>query len=326
MTSAPKRPCFASRKLRGLRTAGHWALLAFARRGLVALAWFVSSSAPAQTMLEQARMRGAATAQSFDDDPTSALPKVPWSLETSTVGLLGTDAALARWGGGSMNERDFGVGLAAQLHHSKLEQPRVPGLWGQSWAVALNTEFGAQSRRYFGFGDALAQFGTLATLAAAGHALYFRFSGEMSVFGDSKNSIGSGFASIPFGLRFKVSGSALELGAAPALGWVSAFQDARQFTTGPLFFGGQAKWQTNAGWLQVQHLSGVSPAEAAVTTLLACGHSGVIALCAEGSWLDLHDLGQRDEARFARIGFRIGLGKWSNEAERVMRAAVVPLN
>ncbi len=306
-------------KLRWLRIVVHRDLLAFGRRGLVALAWLVSSSAQAQTMLEQARMRGAATAQSFDDDPINALPKVPWSLETSTVGLLGIDAGLARWGGSSMNERDFGVGLAAQLHHSKLEQPRVPGLWGQSWAVALNLDFGAQSRGVFGFGDALAEFGTLATLAAAGHAVYFRFSGEMSAFGDSKNSVGSGFASIPFGLRFKASGSALEVGAVPALGWVSLFQDARQFTTGPPFFGGQAKWQTHASWLQVQHLRGVSPAQAAVTTLLACGHSGVVALCAEGSWLDLHDLGQRDEARFARVGFRIGLGKWSSETEPAMR-------
>ena len=293
--------------------------------GFLIILLLCGSQAHAQTMLEQARMRGAAAAQSFDDDPTSALPEVPWTSETNTSSLLGVGVGLARLDGAIPSERHLGVGAAGQLRHAKLEQPLVPGLWGQSWAIAFDAQFGAESQRYFGLGNAQAQFGTLATLASAGHALYFRFAGDISIFRDSTDSVGTGFASIPVGARFNLDGAALEFGIVPALGWVSLFQDARQFAAGPLFFGAQGKWQTRAGWLEVQHLRGVSPANATVTTLLACGNYRHWTFCGEGSWPDLHDLGHGDQARFARVGIRIGLGSWHTPTERSLRPSLVRL-
>ncbi len=293
--------------------------------GVLAIVLLGSSPAFAQTMLEQVRMRGAAAAQDFDDDPENALPTVPWTIETSTLSILGIDTGLARLSGGQLNEHKLGIGGAGRLYHSELEQPRVAGLWGQSWAVALDAEFGAESTRYFGCGNALAQFGTLATLGAAGHAFFLRFSGEMSVFRDSVNSMGTGFAGIPVGLRFKLAEADFEVSAVPALGWATLFQDAQPFVAGPLFMGAQLKWLTKPGFIELQHMRGVSPAQAAITTLLTCAYSGYFALCAEGTWLALHDLGQGDQARFARVGVRIGLGTSSRNSERSLRPSIVPL-
>ena len=293
--------------------------------GLLAMTLLGSSPVCAQTMLEQARMRGAAAAQDFDDDPANALPTVPWTLETNTSDLLGVDVGLSRLSTDVTSERQLGIGVVGQFYHSKWEQPRLAGLWGQSWAVALDAAFGAESNRYFGAGGGLAQFGTLATLGAAGHAFFLRFSGELAAYRDTNNSIGTGFGSIPIGFRFRVANADLELGVVPALGWVSLFRDARPFNAGPLFIGGQMKWLTRSGFMQLQHLRGVSPADAADTTLLTCAYSGFIALCAEGTWVHLNDLGQGDLARFARIGIRIGLGATSRKSEREQRPAIVPL-
>ena len=284
-----------------------------------------SSPVSAQTMLEQARMRGAAAAQDFEDDPTNALPMVPWTLEVNSSRMLGVDVGLSRMSADAGSERELGIGVVGQIYRSKWEQPRVAGLWGQSWAVALDAAFGAESNRYFGAGSGLAQFGTLATLGAAGHVFFLRFSGELATYRDPNDSMSTGFASIPVGVGFRVAQAHLELGVVPALGWASLFQDARQFDAGPLFIGAQMKWLTKPGFVALQYLRGVSPADATDTTLSTCAYSGLVALCAEGTWVRLNDLGQGNPASFARVGIRIGLGTSSRKSERELRPAIVPL-
>ncbi len=276
-------------------------------------------------MLEQARQQGAAAAQDFIDDPTNALPLVPFSTESSTSSLLGVDVGLARWAGSIPRERKLGLGLVGQLRHSKLEQPRQVGLWGQSWTVKLDAELGAQADGYFVSGSAAAQFGTLVTLSNAGHAAYLRFSGDISIFGDTKYSMGTGLASIPFGMRLILAGAVFELGAVPGLGWTNIFEDSRHVGSGPLFFGGQARWQTQAGWLELQQMHGVSPADVVDTRVSACGHYKNWLLCADGSWLDLHDIGNGDEVRFARVGLRLGVGSWNLDTTQSLRTSLVPL-
>jgi hypothetical protein len=289
------------------------------------LVLLAASPVSAETMLEQARQRGAASAEDFEDDPTTALPQVPWFTETRTSRLLGLDVELSRLGGASYGRREFGLAAAGHVFHSKLEQPLSAGLWGQSWAIALTTEFGADSRGLLGYGAAMGQFGTLATLNACGHAIFFRFSGELSMAGDVDDTLGRGFASIPIGVRFRFRGSALELGAEPALGWINLVRDSQPYAAGPLFIGGHVKWQTEAGWFELQQRRGVSPAHADDTELLACTHAGVVSLCAEGDVVRLRDLSSGDTARFARVGVRFGLGQWASETQQSQRPLVVPL-
>ena len=131
------------------------------RRTLIlTLSLFSASPALAETMLEQARMQAAASAQDFEDDPTHALPKIPWVTEIETSKLFGVDASVARFAGNSPRSQQLGVALVGQLRYFKLEQPRVVGQWGQSWGVALGTGFGAEASSSFGLGNATAQFGT----------------------------------------------------------------------------------------------------------------------------------------------------------------------
>jgi hypothetical protein len=290
------------------------------------LVFFLSGSKVlAQTMLEQARQRGAAVSQDFEDDPNLALPEVRWTLENYSSRLFGVGMGLTHLGDSLPREREFGVGLVGQLRRSSLEQPRLVGLWGQSWALNLSADVGAQKSGYFAYGNGEADFGTLATLANAGHGLYLRFSGAMSVFLDDKTSMSKGLASIPFGMKMAVKGAVLELGAVPALGWASIFQDSKSYGSGPLFMGGQARWQSKAGWLELQQTYGVSPAKVTITTLSACGNTKSWMLCADGNWLDLHDLSRGDSARFVRIGLRLGIGSWSLESKDVSRTTLVRL-
>lgn len=281
--------------------------------------------ATAQTMLEQVRQRGAAVSQDFVDDPSQALPEVPWTLENYSSRFVGVGVGLSQLGDSLPHESEFGVGLVGQLRRSSLEQPRLVGLWGQSWALNLSADVGAQSPSYFVFGTGEAEFGTLATLANAGHGVYLRFSGAMSVFLDDKTSMSKGLASIPFGMRMAIKGAVLELGAVPALGWANIFQDFRNYGSGPLFLGGQAKWQSKAGWLELQQTHGVSPAKVVITTVSACGNTKIWMLCADGNWLNLHDLSRGEAARFVRVGLRLGIGNWSLDTEEVSRSTLVRL-
>jgi hypothetical protein len=291
---------------------------------LLALILFYGSPALAETMLEQARTRGAASAQDFEDDPTNALPKIPWTTDSETSSLLGAEAGVARFAGNGFASKELGAGLVGQLRYSKLEQPELAGMWGQSWALALDTGFGAEGASYFGRGTARAQFGTMATLASAQHAFYLRFSGDLSTYRNSDNSFSTGFLSIPMGFRFKLKGAALELGGVSALGWSSVGQGSLNYGAGPLYFGAQSKLQTKVGFLEIQHLLAVSPAQAANTTLLSCGHYRSWIFCAEGTWLHLHDLNRSDEARFARVGIRIGFGSWESKTQHNQRKWVLP--
>ena len=285
----------------------------------------LGTQAFAQTMLEQVRNRGAAVSQDFEDDPNQALPKVPWTLENYWFRLVGVGVGTTHLGDSLPRETEFGVGLVGQLRRSSLEQPRLVGMWGQSWALNLGADIGSEMPGNFAYGNADAEFGTLATLAHAGHGLYLRFSGAMSVFLDDKTSMSRGLASIPFGMRLAIKGAALELGAVPALGWANIFQDSRSYGSGPLFMGGQARWQSKAGWLELQQTRGVSPAQVAITTVSACGNTKIWMLCADGNWLDLHDLSHGEAARFVRVGLRIGIGSWNFESKEVSRTALVPL-
>jgi hypothetical protein len=279
----------------------------------------------AQTLLEQVRQRGAAVSQDFEDDPNQALPEAPWTLENYSSRLVGVGVGITRLGDSLPRQREFGLGLVGQLRRSSLEQPRLVGMWGQSWALNLNADIGAQKPGYFAYGTAAAEFGTLATLASAGHGMYLRFSGDMSVFIDDKVSMSRGLASIPFGMRMLVKGAVLELGAVPALGWASIFQDTRSYGSGPLFMGGQARWQSKAGWLELQQMRGVSPAQVVITTVSACGNTKSWMLCADGNWLDLHDISRGEPARLVRVGIRFGIGSWNLERKEVSRTALVPL-
>jgi hypothetical protein len=287
--------------------------------------FFSGTHAAAETMLEQVRQRGAAVSQDFVDDPSQALPEVPWTVEDYSSRLVGVSIGLTHLGDSLPRESEFGVGLVGQLRRSNLEQPRLVGLWGQSWALNLGANMGAQTPGYFVFAAGDAEFGTVATLAHAGHGVYLRFSGAMSAFVDNRISMSQGLASIPFGPRLVIDGAVLELGAVPALGWASIFQDSKGYGSGPLFFGGQARWQSKAGWLELQQTRGVSPAQITITTVSACGNTKSWILCADGNWLDLHDLSRGEPARFMRVGLRIGIGSWNLETKEVSRTALVPL-
>ena len=297
-----------------------------AARASCALVLLLSGApATAQTMLEQAKQHGAAVSQDFVDDPSQALPVVPWTLENYSLRLVGVGAGLTHLGDSLPREGTSGFGFVGQLRRSSLEQPRLVGLWGQSWALNLSADVGAETRGLFASATGAAEFGTLATLANAGHGLYLRFSGDMSVFVDDKTSMSRGLGSIPFGMRLAVKGAVLELGAVPALGWASIFQDSRSYGSGPLFMGAQARWQSKAGWLELHQSHGVSPAHVVITTVSACGNAKHWMLCADGNWLDLRDLSRGEPARFVRIGLRLGIGNFGLEREQVSRTLVAPL-
>jgi len=295
------------------------------RRTLIlALVWLNGSPARAETMLEQARMRGAASAQSFEDDPTNALPKIPWTSTVQTTSMLGAETGISRFAGYTSPSKEFGAGVVGQLSFSKLEQPEVVGMWGKSWSLQLDTGFGAEGTSYFGHGNAKAHFGTLATFASSQHAFYLRFAGDLATYRNSENAVSSGYLSIPLGFRFVLKGAALELGGVSALGWASVLEGSQHYGSGPLYFGAQAKLETHAGFLESQHVFAVTPAEAAHTTLLSCGHYRSWILCAEGTWLHLHDLSRSDEARFARVGIRVGFGSWGHQTQRTQRTWELP--
>jgi len=283
-----------------------------------------ASPALGDTMLELVRNRTAATAQNFEDDPESALPKIPWVTQTETISSLSGDLGVTRFANRDLTSKEFGAGLIGQLHYSKLEQPELAGMWGQSWALGLDAGLGADGTRYYGRGRATANFGTMATLGAARHAFYLRFAANLASFRDSTDSYSTGTVSIPMGLRFELKGAALELGGVPALGWDSLLNNGQAYNSGPLFFGAEAKLETHAGYLEFQRLVAASPADADQTTLLTCGRYRQLVLCAEGAWLRLHDIGRGDEAKFARVGINIGFGNWQHRTERSERKWVVP--
>ncbi len=280
--------------------------------------------ASGQTMLEQAKQRGAASAQNFDDDPVKALPKIPWVTQSQTVSSLGGDLGITRVESGDSSSKELGAGLFGQLHASKFDQPNLAGMWGQSWQLGLDVGFGADGTRYYGRGSVSANFGTMATLSAARHAFYLRFAAGAANFRDAKDGFSTGRVSIPLGFRFLVDSAALEFGAVPALGWSSVLHESRDYSTGPLTMGVAMKFETQAGYLELQRLLGVTPADAGETTLKACGHYARLVLCTEGTWLQLHDISRGDEARFARIGINIGFGNWSRTSERSERKWAMP--
>ena len=127
------------------------------------------SVARAETMLEQARMRGAAAEQHFTDDPTRALPEVPWTLETRDFGSLGVAADRAQWQITDAHDQSTSIGLVGQIRHYKLEQPKWVGMWGQSWGIRLNAHAAADKVGLLAYGDAEAEFGTMATISQSGH-------------------------------------------------------------------------------------------------------------------------------------------------------------
>ncbi len=275
-------------------------------------------------MLEQARLRGAAAEQDFADDPTRALPQVPWTAETRDFGMLGVTVDRAQWDVAGIRDHSMAVGLTGQMRHFKLEQPRLVGLWGQSWGIQLSANAGADKAGLLAYGDAEAEFGTIATIAERGHGIYLRFSAQMSMAADPQTSSGIVLGRIPFGLRWDLGGAALELGAVPALGWATVSNNDRHLGTGPLFMGGEAKLLSKAGWLELQHLRSVNPSDASSTMLSACAKQGQWALCADGSWLELHDLSNGAEARFARMGLRLGTASLTSENRKNSQVALTP--
>ena len=141
---------------------------------------------------------------------------------------------------------------------------------------------------------------------------------------DPKYSSGLGLASVPFGVHWDLSGAALELGAVPALGWASVANDYRQADTGPVFLGGEAKLLTKAGWLELQHLRAVTPADATTTLLSACAQQGHWSLCADGGWLQLHDLANGAAGRYSHMGLHFGMASFVDDTRNVSRVAVTP--
>jgi len=164
----------------------------------------------------------------------------------------------------------------------------------------------------------------MATFSPRLHAFYLRFNGNIASFRNSQDSYSSGFVNIPMGLRFIFNRTAVELGGVSSLGWVSMIQGWQRYSSGPLFFGAQARLQTAAGYLEVQRMFAVSPADADHTTVLTCGHFQFFVVCAEGSWLRLRDLSRGDEAHYARVGLRIGFGSWGQKTENTERKWIVP--
>ena len=283
-----------------------------------------ASPALGDTLHELIRNRAAATEQNFEDDPASALPKIPWVTQTETRRSLSGDLGVTRFTSSDVTSKEFGAGLFGQLHYSKLEQPDVVGMWGQSWELGLDTGFGADGTRYYGRGSATANFGTMATLSAARHAFYLRFAANLASFRDSSDSYSLGKVSIPMGFRFELKGATLELGGVPALGWASVLHNGQETSSGPLFFGAEAKVETKVGYLELERLFAASPADADQTALHTCGRYRQLVLCAEGTWLRLRDIGRGDSANFARVGINIGFGSWQRRTERSERKWVAP--
>ena len=291
---------------------------------LLFIGLLLSPATGAETMLEQARLHGAAVGQGFIDDPTHALPKVPWTTETRAFGMLGVAVDRSQWGVVGGRDDSMSVGVTGQMRHFKLEQPLLAGMWGQSWGIRLNANAGADKAGLLAYGDAEAEFGTIATIAERGHGIYLRFSAQMSMLADPKYSSSIGLGSIPFGLRWDLGGGALELGAVPALGWVTVSDENRHVGTGPLLMGGEARLLSKAGWLEVQHLRAVNPAHARTTLLSACAQQGQWALCADGGWIELSDLSNGAEARAAHMGLHFGMGTFNHETRRSSRVALTP--
>ena len=77
------------------------------------------------TLHELIRNRAAATEQNFEDDPASALPKIPWVTQTETRRSLSGDLGVTRFTSSDVTSKEFGpIPACASTGPLALDEPR----------------------------------------------------------------------------------------------------------------------------------------------------------------------------------------------------------